>query len=88
MGQRGLVYETPARGRVRHGAAPKWGLGDHTDKCVIRGHLRFGAAFNPNFHYDCQLRKEVGREFPSCHDIEIIKPGRSHVNIAPNDNIR
>lgn len=91
IGQNGLVYKTPPKARARHGVAPSWGLGDHTNRCVIRGHLRFGAAFNPNFHYDCHLWRKggnVGTRFPTCHGTETIKQGRSHVNIAPNDNIR
>lgn len=87
-GKGGLIYVVPAKAGARHGLAPDWNAGRHTDRCVIRGHLRFGSAFEPNFHYDCKLRRGGNRQFVSCHGIETVKRGRSHVNIAPNDNIR
>ncbi len=87
-GKGGLVYRAPAKAGARHGIAPNWHAGNHTDRCVIRGHLRFGAAFEPNFHYDCELRKGGTRQFVSCHGNKTVKRGRSHVNIAPNDNVR
>ena len=34
--------------------------GRGSDRCVIRGHLGFGPGIEPNFDYDCKLRK--GRE--------------------------
>ena len=87
-GKGGLVYRAPAKAGARHGIAPDWDVGSHTDRCVIRGHLRFGAAFEPNIHYDCKLRSGASRQFVSCHGQEKLKRGRSHVNIALNDNIR
>ena len=87
-GKGGLVYVVPAKAGARHGLAPDWDAGSHTDRCVVRGHLRFGAAFEPNFHYDCKLRRGASRQFVSCHGIKTVKRGRPHVNIAPNDNIR
>ena len=87
-GKRGLVYRAPGKAGARHGIAPDWEEGNHTDRCVIRGHLRFGSAFEPNFHYDCNLRRDGNRRFVSCHGTVTLRRGRSHVNIAPNDNIR
>ena len=87
-GKRGLVYHAPSKAGPRHGMAPNWDSENHTDRCVIRGHLRFGAAFEPNFHYDCELRRGNTRRFASCHGMKTLKLGRSHVNIAPNDNVR
>ena len=87
-GKGGLVYRAPGKAGARHGIAPDWDEGNHTDRCVIRGHLRFGSAFEPNFHYDCNLRRDGNRRFVSCHRTVTLKRGRSHVNIAPNDNIR
>lgn len=89
VGSGGLVFRAPAKAGARHGIAPKWDRqGEHIESCVIRGHLRFGVPFEPNFHYDCPLKSTDTRHFPSCHGSEILKRGRSHVNIAPNDNIR
>lgn len=87
-GKGGLVYRAPPKAGARHGIAPNWNAGDHTNRCVIRGHLRFGAAFEPNFHYDCKLGRGSTRQFVSCHGEVKLKRGRTHVNIAPNDNIR
>ncbi len=87
-GKGGLVFEAPAKAGARHGMAPDWDARGHQDRCVIRGHLRFGAPFEPNFHYDCKLRAGRPREFVSCHGTTTLKRGRAHVNIAPNDNIR
>ena len=83
-----LVFRAPAKGGPRHGLAPTWDTKEHNDRCVIRGRMRFGVPYNPNFHYDCDLAKETGRRFTSCHGQAEVKRGRSHVNIAPNDNIR
>lgn len=87
-GSGGLVYRAPAKSGPRHGMAPDWEGGNHTDRCVIRGHLRFGTPFEPNFHYDCDLKKGSARSFTSCHEEKTLRRGRLHANIAPNDNIR
>ena len=83
-----LVFVAPAKAGARHGFAPTWDTKEHNDRCVIRGRLRFGVPYNPNFHYDCALTKDSKRWFTSCHGEAEVKRGRSHVNIAPNDNIR
>lgn len=83
-----LVFIAPAKGGARHGLAPTWDTKDHKDHCVIRGRLRFGVPYNPDFHYDCALPRDSGRRFPSCHGKAEVRRGRGHVNIAPNDNIR
>ena len=87
-GQNGLVFKSPAKAGARHGLAPLWGSADHEASCVIRGRVRFGALYDPKFHYDCAIPREGRRSFPNCHGVKALPRGRSHVNIAPNDNIR
>ena len=89
IGQRGLVFRSPGKAGARHGLAPNRDTpGGHDSSCVIRGRLRFGVSYDPGFHYDCDIPKDGGRSFPSCHGTRSVPRGRSHVNIAPNDNIR
>ena len=89
IGRRGLVFRSPGRARARHGLAPGWDSpGGHDSSCVIRGRLRFGVSYDPRFHYDCDIPKDGELNFPSCHGTKCIPRKRTHVNIAPNDNIR
>lgn len=89
VGRRGLVFRSPGKARGRHGLAPGWKTaGGHNSSCVIRGRLRFGTSYDPTFHYDCDIPKDGYRNFPSCHGTWSVPAKRSHVNIAPNDNIR
>ena len=83
-----LVFQTPAKAGPRHGLAPVWGDGNHNSACVIRGRLRFGAPYDPKFHYDCQIPKGAKRDFPGCHEAVRISGAGGHVNVAPNDNAR
>ena len=83
-----LVFQAPAKAGPRHGLAPIWGDGNHNSACVIRGRLRFGAPYDPKFHYDCQIPKGATRDFPGCHESARISGARGHVNVAPNDNAR
>lgn len=83
-----LVFQAPAKAGPRHGLAPIWGDGNHNSVCVIRGRLRFGAPYDPKFHYDCQIPKGAKRDFPGCHEAARIYGARGHVNVAPNDNAR
>ena len=88
QGHGGLVFQTPAKTGPRHGLAPIWGDGNHNPMCVIRGRLRFGASYNPKFHYDCQIPKGSKRDFPGCHETAGIFGAQGHVNVAPNDSAR
>ena len=89
VGQRGLVFRSPGKAGARHGLAPDWkSPGDHDASCVIRGRLRFGASYDPEFHYDCDIPDDGNRNFPSCHGTKHISRKRAHANIAPNDNVR
>lgn len=89
VGQRGLVFRSPGKAGARHALAPDWNSpGDHDTSCVIRGRMRFGACYDPEFHYDCDIPKDGDRHFPSCHGTRSISRKRAHANIAPNDNIR
>ena len=88
VGQGGLVFKSPGKAGARHGLAPVWEDADHESSCVIRGRMRFGVSYDPKFHYDCDVMEGGNRRFPSCHGIKILPRGRTHVNIAPNDNIR
>ena len=84
----GIVYQSPPKARLRHGMAPVWNDAGHDTTCVIRGRIRFGASFDPAFHYDCEIGKRANRIFTSCHGAKIPAKGRAHLNISPNDNIR
>ena len=84
--RKGLVFKSP--GKARHGLAPSWSDDDHNLTCVIRGRLRFGASYDPRFHYDCAMAKGASRRFPGCHEPETVPRSRSYVNVAPNDNVR
>ena len=88
QGRGGLVFQTPAKAGPRHGLAPIWGDGNHNSACVIRGRLRFGASYDPKFHYDCQIPKGSKRDFPGCHETAGISGALGHVSVAPNDNAR
>ena len=89
VGQDGLIFRSPGKAGARHGLAPIWGAAGHEPYCVIRGRMRFGASYDPKFHYDCDIPRGRTRSFPNCHDtIETVPRDRNHVNIAPNDNIR
>lgn len=85
---REFVFRTSAKAAARHGIAPQWCTDDHDSRCVMRGRIRFGACYDPKFHYDCDLDHSSKRCFVSCHGKKKVKRGRKHVNIAPNDNIR
>ena len=87
-GQHGLVFKSPGKAGARHGLAPGWEVSSHDPSCVIRGRMRFGASYDPKFHYDCDILNNGGRDFPSCHGTKSVPRNRTHVNIAPNDNIR
>ena len=88
VGETNLVFKSPGKAGARHGLAPVWEDPGHDSSCVIRGRLRFGASFDPKFHYDCHIPRGGNRRFPSCHGEKEMPRGRTHVNIAPNDNIR
>ena len=86
---RGLVFRSLRKSGPRHGLAPVWGDSPHKDSCVIRGRLRFGSPYDPKFHYDCDIRPKIQRQFVNCHGERVAPPeGRTHLNIAPNDNVR
>ena len=87
-GNRSIVFRVPPKAGPRHGLAPVWDSGEHKDSCVIRGRVRFGAPYDPNFHYDCTLPSHASRQFESCHGNHVTLRGREHANIAPNDNVR
>ena len=87
-GQGKVVFKSPRGIGARHGLSPTWEDDGHDASCVIRGRLRFGVSYDPKFHYDCNLRSSGTRNYPSCHGTKQIEAGKSHVNIAPNDNVR
>ena len=88
VGEGDLVFKSPGKAGARHGLAPVWGDPGHDSSCVIRGRMRFGASYDPKFHYDCDIPKGRDRSFPSCHGIKRVPRNRTHVNVAPNDNVR
>ena len=75
VGRGGIVYRSPPKARLRHGIAPVWDDADHDSTCVIRGRIRFGASFDPTFHYDCNIGKRVNRTFASCHGMKTLAKG-------------
>lgn len=86
---RGLVFRSPGKSGPRHGLAPAWDDSSHEDSCVIRGRIRFGSPYDPKFHYDCDVQPRTRRQFVNCHGEHVTPPkGRTHLNIAPNDNVR
>ena len=87
-GQNRMIFKSPGKARGRHGLAPTWTASEHELSCIIRGRMRFGASYDPKFHYDCAITKGAGRQFPNCHGEATVPDNRSHVNIAPNDNVR
>ena len=89
VGQSGLIFRSPGKAGARHGMAPMWEAAGHEPYCVVRGRMRFGASYDPTFHYDCDILKGKTRSFFNCHGtIETVPRSRNHVNIAPNDNVR
>ena len=88
VGRSGMVFKSPGKAHGRHGLAPTWNASGHKSSCVIQGRMRFGASYDPKFHYDCGITRGAGRHFPSCHGEETMSRGRTHVNISPNDNVR
>ncbi len=89
VGQGGLIFRSPGKAGARHGLAPVWNAVGHDPSCVIRGRMRFGASYDPKFHYDCYIPSGKKRSFPNCHGaVEAVPRRRRHVNIAPNDNVR
>ena len=88
VGRGGIVYRSPPKARLRHGIAPVWDDADHDSTCVLRGRIRFGASFDPTFHYDCDIGRRTNRTFASCHGTKTLAKGTIHLNISPNDNVR
>ena len=89
VGKGGLVFKSPGKAGARHGLTPDWRDPNHAPSCVRSpGRIRFGASYDPKFHYDCDIPGDGNRYFPSCHGTGSVSRNRAHVNIAPNDNIR
>lgn len=85
----GLIFTTPSHtGEHGYARRPKPGDG-HRHMCFLRGRSRLGSSYNPRFHYDCcPERGSLRAEYVSCHG-QLVPPSQStHVNIAPNDNVR
>ena len=77
----------PAFHSGMHGVSPLIGDTHHDLSCGVRGRLRFGVPYNPRFHYDCKTGREQ-KFLDDCHGPAVVTNPNSHVNIAPNDNIR
>ena len=91
VGNSGTIFESVRKAGARHGYAPALPLKTrkcgHKPQCAIRGRMRFGVPFDPSFHYDCNYKKS--QKFIPCHGESMEILGQpTHVNIAPNDNIR
>ncbi|MFP6749737.1 MAG: hypothetical protein VCD66_19345 [Alphaproteobacteria bacterium] len=87
INSKGLVFRGP--GRSRHAMATV--QREHHDvSCIVQARLRFGAFFDPRFHYDCVPRQgNLAKDWSSCHQQYFSLPkGRRHINIAPNDFTR
>ncbi len=85
--KRNLLFQGP--GSARHGFANSVSK-EHKKQCLIRGRIRFGAPYDPRFHYDCvKLKGSLATSWKSCHEQEVtISPARTHINISPNDYVR
>ena len=83
--EKGRVYQAAPPDK-RHGTAPEWCEFRHESKCVIRGRIRFGASFDPAFHYDCAPC--IGGTYDSCCRKEEVSNKSTYLNISPNDHIR
>ena len=88
VGSSGLVFESPAKAGARHELTPTWEDKQHESSCVIRGRLRFGVSYDPHFHYDCDVSNRMAMTLPGCHEPQSVSGRMSHVNVAPNDNVR
>ena len=89
VNHRRVVFRGLEKSGSRHGVAPVWEDDEHESSCVMRGRLRCGASFDPRLHYDCSIPAGHSRVFSDCHGGgKRIPHNQSHVNIAPNDNIR
>ena len=86
VGRNGITFRSP--GTARHGMAPLPNSPDHPPACGVRGRFRFGAPYDPRFHYDCDIPRGGRVKSYHCHGNQRKPFGRSHVNIAPNDNVR
>ena len=88
VGRNGLVFKSPGKAGARHGLSPVWGDQSHDSTCVIRGRIRFGAPYDPKFHYDCNIPDGSNRKFSSCDGSKRLPRNRGRVNMSSNDNIR
>ena len=88
-GEKNIEFRSVTKSGPRHGQSPVWDDSAHNASCVIRGHLRFGASYAPDFHYDCDMGNHSRLIFSNCHDDQVtVKRKDRYVNISPNDNIR
>ncbi len=84
-----MVFKSLKKAGPRHGFAPVWEDAQHELSCVMRGRLRCGVSFDPELHYDCSIPRGHSRTLPDCHGGGHRMPkGETHVNVAPNDNVR
>lgn len=89
VNEAGLVFTAPSRTEFHaHARRPEFG-DEHQHTCFLRGRSRLGGSYNPRFHYDCHsVHGQLGAEYISCHGQSFRPPRSTHVNIAPNDNVR
>lgn len=82
----GLEFHPP--GSARHAFARELFMG-HPPSCLVNGRRRLGSPYDRAFHYDCQRgRGRLSGESPECHGPAVTKTNLTHLNIAPNDNLR
>jgi len=82
-----LLFVPPGNHSL-HGLIATKGSG-HRAHCLLAGRVRLGGSYNPRFHYDCKpIRGNLKSLYPSCHGQLADSPRHTHVNIAPNDNVR
>lgn len=73
-------------GSDRHGLV-RAGTGD-TPRCELGSRFRLGAAYLPEFHYDCERGGDSWeRMYSNCHKQGHRHAGK-HINIAPNERAR
>lgn len=82
---RNIEFQPP--GRVgRHAFARR---AVHLHACFLSAHRRFGAPYEPAFHYDCTRGAHPLKDtFFGCHEPSTKWEGKPHLNISPNDFVR
>lgn len=86
--ERGVHFFAPGTNDMHGVARPST---DHPELCLLAGRRRFGAPYNPSFHFDCTHppKSKLKGAFFMCHgNMPSELTGTPHLNISPNDHVR